>query len=433
VLQLNGDIKYDIEWTTLGEYLQHLEERGVSTNVASFVGATTVRIHVLGYADRAPTAQELAQMEQLVAAAMEEGALGVGSSLIYAPAFYSSTAELIALCRVAARHGGRYISHMRSEGADLLGAVDELITIAREAGIGAEIYHLKAAGKDNWNKLEDVFRMVEAARAEGLDITADMYTYTAGATGLDAAMPPWVQEGGHAAWVERLQDPDVRARVLNEIRQPGDGWENLYHAAGSPDHLILLGFRNDALKHLTGKTLAEVAALRGTSPEDTLIDLVIEDDSRVATAYFIMSEDNIAKKIRQPWMAFGSDAESLAPEGVFLQSNPHPRAYGNFARLLGKYVREEQVISLPEAIRRLTAFPADNLGLAGRGRLQPGHFADLAVFDPAAITDHATFTEPHRYATGMHHVIVNGVPVLKNGEHTGAMPGRFVRGPGARP
>jgi N-acyl-D-amino-acid deacylase len=433
VLQLNGDIKYDIEWTTLGEYLQHLEERGVSTNVASFVGATTVRIHELGYADRAPTAQELAQMEQLVAAAMEEGALGVGSSLIYAPAFYSSTEELIALCRVAARYGGRYISHMRSEGADLLGAVDELITIAREAGIGAEIYHLKAAGKDNWDKLEDVFRMVEAARAEGLDITADMYTYTAGATGLDAAMPPWVQEGGHAAWVERLQDPDVRARVLNEIRQPGDGWENLYHAAGGPDHLILLGFRNDALKHLTGKTLAEAAALRDTSPEDTIIDLVIEDDSRVATAYFIMSEDNIAKKIRQPWMAFGSDAESLAPEGVFLQSNPHPRAYGNFARLLGKYVREEQVISLPEAIRRLTAFPAENLGLAGRGRLQPGHYADVAVFDPAAITDHATFSEPHRYATGMRHVIVNGVPVLKNGEHTGAMPGRFVRGPGARP
>jgi N-acyl-D-amino-acid deacylase len=429
---LGGDIKYDIEWTTLGEYLQHLEDRGVSTNVASFVGATTLRIHEIGYEDRPPTADELARMEALVAQAMEEGALGVGSSLIYAPAFYSTTEELIALSRVAARYGGRYISHIRSEGADLLPAIDELITIAREAGIGAEIYHLKAAGRDNWGKLEAAFGKIESARAVGLDITADMYTYTAGATGLDAAMPPWVQEGGHEAWVERLKDPEIRARVIEEIRRPGDGWENLYHAAGGPDQLILLGFRKDALKHLTGKTLAEVAALRGTSPEDTIVDLVIEDDSRVATAYFIMSEDNIAKKIRQPWMAFGSDAESLAPEGVFLQSNPHPRAYGNFARLLGKYVREEQVISLPEAIRRLTAFPADNLGLAGRGRLQPGHYADIAVFDPDAIIDHATFTEPHRYATGVHHVIVNGVPVLRNGEHTGATPGRFVRGPGAR-
>jgi N-acyl-D-amino-acid deacylase len=430
--RLSGDIKFDIEWTTLGEYLRHLENRGVSTNVASFVGATTVRIHEVGYADRAPTPEELARMEGLVAQAMEEGALGVGSSLIYAPAFYSSTEELIALCRVAARYGGRYISHMRSEGADLLGAVEELITIAREAGIGAEIYHLKAAGRDNWDKLETVFGMVEAARAEGLDVTADMYTYTAGATGLDAAMPPWVQEGGHEAWIERLRDPATRARVVEEIRRPGDGWENLYHSAGGADGVILLGFRNDQLKPLTGKTLAEVAALRGTSPEETIVDLVLEDDSRVATAYFIMSEDNIAKKIRQPWMAFGSDAESLAPEGVFLQSNPHPRTYGNFARLLGKYVREEQVISLPEAIRRLTSFPADNLRLSARGRLQPGHYADIAVFDPTAIIDHATFTEPHRYATGMHHVLVNGVPVLKNGEHTGAMPGRFVRGPGAR-
>jgi N-acyl-D-amino-acid deacylase len=432
VSRLSGDIKFDIEWTTLGEYLRHLENRGVSTNVASFVGATTVRIHEVGYADRAPTPEELARMEGLVAQAMEEGALGVGSSLIYAPAFYSSTEELIALCRVAARYGGRYISHMRSEGADLLGAVEELITIAREAGIGAEIYHLKAAGRDNWDKLETVFGMVEAARAEGLDVTADMYTYTAGATGLDAAMPPWVQEGGHEAWIERLRDPATRARVVEEIRRPGDGWENLYHSAGGADGVILLGFRNDQLKPLTGKTLAEVAALRGTSPEETIVDLVLEDDSRVATAYFIMSEDNIAKKIRQPWMAFGSDAESLAPEGVFLQSNPHPRTYGNFARLLGKYVREEQVISLPEAIRRLTSFPADNLRLSARGRLQPGHYADIAVFDPTAIIDHATFTEPHRYATGMHHVLVNGVPVLKNGEHTGAMPGRFVRGPGAR-
>jgi N-acyl-D-amino-acid deacylase len=330
---------------------------------------------------------------------------------------------------VAARYGGRYISHIRSEGDRLNEAVDELITIAREADIGAEIYHLKASGEDNWDKLDAVFRQVEAARAEGLDITADMYTYTAGATGLDAAMPPWVQEGGHEAWVERLRDPEIRARVLEEIRQPGDGWENLYHAAGDPDRLIFLGFRNDALKPLTGMTLSEVAAHRGTSPEDTIIDLVIEDDSRVATAYFLMSEENIAKKIAQPWMAFGSDAESLAPEGVFLKSNPHPRAYGTFARLLGRYVREEQVIPLAEAIRRLTSFPADNLGIADRGRLEVGYFADIAVFDAASIRDHATFAEPHRYATGVRHVLVNGVPVLLDGEHTGALPGRFVRKP----
>jgi N-acyl-D-amino-acid deacylase len=431
--KLSGDIKYDIEWTTLGEYLQYLENRGISTNVASFVGATTLRIHEIGYEDRPPTPEELARMEALVAQAMEEGALGVGSSLIYAPAFYSTTEELIALCRVAARYGGRYISHMRSEGADLLPAIDELITIAREADIGAEIYHLKAAGRDNWGKLDAAFGKIEAARAVGLDISADMYTYTAGATGLDAAMPPWVQEGGHEAWVERLQDPNVRARVIEEIRGPGVGWENLYHAAGGADGLILLGFRNDDLKPLTGKTLAEVAAMRGTSPEETIIDLVIEDDSRVGTAYFIMSEDNVRAKIRQPWMAFGSDAESLAPEGVFLKSNTHPRAYGNFARLLGKYVREEQLIGLPEAIRRLTSFPADNLKLKDRGRLRVGHFADVAVFDPDTIIDHATYAEPHRYATGMQHVVVNGVPVLREGEHTGATPGRFVRGPGAKP
>jgi N-acyl-D-amino-acid deacylase len=431
--KLSGDIQYDIEWTTLGEYLQYLETRGISTNVASFVGATTLRIHEIGYEDRPPTPEELARMEALVAQAMDEGALGVGSSLIYAPAFYSTTEELIALCRVAARYGGRYISHMRSEGADLLPAIDELITIAREADIGAEIYHLKAAGRDNWGKLDAAFGKIEAARAVGLDISADMYTYTAGATGLDAAMPPWVQEGGHEAWVERLQDPNVRGRVIEEIRGPGEGWENLYHAAGGADGLILLGFRNDDLKPLTGKTLAEVAALRGTSPEETIIDLVIEDDSRVGTAYFIMSEDNVRAKIRQPWMAFGSDAESLAPEGEFLKSNTHPRAYGNFARLLGKYVREEQVITLPEAIRRLTALPADNLKLDGRGRLRAGNFADVAVFDPDTIIDHATYAEPHRYATGMQHVVVNGVPVLREGEHTGAMPGRFVRGPGAKP
>jgi len=424
-----GDIKFDIEWTTLGEYLEYLEKRGISNNVASFVGATTVRIHVLGEEDREPSPEELEQMKELVAVAMEEGALGVGSSLIYAPAFYSTTAELVELNRVASRYGGRYISHIRNEGGQLLEAVDELITIAREADIGSEIYHLKAGGKDNWSKMEEVFLKVEAARAEGLDITADMYTYTAGATGLDAAMPPWVQEGGHDAWVARLKDPETRARVIDEMRQAGGDWENLYHSAGGADKLLLLGFRNDALKPLTGKTVAEVAQIRGTSPEDTMIDLVIEDDSRVGTAYFLMSEENIRKKIARPWVAFGSDAESLAPEGVFLESNPHPRAYGTFARLLGKYVREEGVISLSEAIRRLTSFPADNLGIGERGRLREGYYADITIFDPATIIDHATFAEPHQYSTGVVHVLVNGVPVLMDGEHTGATPGRFVRKP----
>jgi N-acyl-D-amino-acid deacylase len=429
-LKQQGDIKFDISWTTLGEYLQLLEDRGISNNVASFIGATTVRIHELGFADRAPDADELQRMQDLVRHAMKEGAMGVASSLIYAPAFYADTDELIALNKIAAEYGGRYISHIRSEGNQLLEAVDELITIAREAKIGAEIYHLKAAGENNWPKIEQVFEMVEAARTSGLDITADMYNYTAGATGLDAAMPPWVQEGGLEAWIERLRDPDIRERLVDEINTPTNDWENLYLAAGGADKVLLIGFKNPALKHLTGKSLAEVANMRNTSPEITMMDLVIEDDSRVSTAYFIMSEENVRKKIRQPWVAFDSDAESMAPEGKFLLTNPHPRAYGNFARLLGKYVREEHVISLPEAIRRLTSFPAENLSITDRGILQKGYFADIAIFDPASIRDHATYAEPHQYSTGVLHVIVNGSLVLENGEHTGATPGRFVKGPG---
>lgn len=425
-----GDIKYDIGWTTLGEYLHFLEKRGISTNVASFVGATTVRIHELGFEDRAPDADELKRMQTLVQQAMEEGAMGVASSLIYAPAFYADTEELIALSTVAATYGGRYISHLRSEGNQLLEAVDELITIARDAGIGAEIYHLKAAGENNWHKIDLVFEAIEQARAEGLDISADMYNYTAGATGLDAAMPPWVQEGGVEAWIERLRDPAIREKLISEINTPTDEWENLYLATGSADKVLLIGFKNPDLKYLTGKTLAEVAAMRNTSLENTMMDLVIEDGSRVATAYFIMSEENVRKKIAQPWMAFDSDAGSMAPEGVFLLSNPHPRAYGNFSRLLGKYVRDEQVISLPEAIRRLTSFPAANLKIRDRGTLKEGYFADIAIFDPATIGDRATFAEPHQYAVGMSYVIVNGVPVLMNGEHTGSTPGRFIKGPG---
>lgn len=430
MLERQGDIKYDIPWTTLGEYLEYLVRRGVSPNVASFVGATTIRIHVLGYENRPPTPAEMEQMRQLVRQAMEEGALGVGSSLIYAPAFYASTEELIELCKVAAEYGGMYISHIRSEGNRLLEAIDELIRIAREAKIPAEIYHLKAAGRANWPKLDEAIRRIEAARAEGLRVTANMYPYTAGATGLNAAMPPWVQEGGHRAWIERLKNPAIRARVLREMRTPTDRWENLYLMAGSPENVLLVGFKNEALKPLTGKTLAEVARMRGRSPEDTIIDLVIEDDSRVDTVYFLMSEENVKKQIALPWVSFGSDAEALAPEGVFLKSNPHPRAYGTFARVLGHYVREQKVIPLEEAIRRMTSLPAENLKLDRRGRLKVGYFADVVIFDPAKIRDHATYERPHQYATGVIHVFVNGVQVLKNGEHTGAKPGRVVRGPG---
>ncbi|MCH8218198.1 MAG: D-aminoacylase [Planctomycetes bacterium] len=428
-----GDIKFDIEWTTLAEYLDYLVARGVSPNVASFVGATTVRIHEIGYEDRPPTAEELERMRGLVVQAMEDGALGVGSSLIYAPAFYAKTDELIELAKAAAEYDGMYISHIRSEGNRLLEGVDELITIAREAEIRAEIYHLKAAGRANWSKLEKVFERVEAARAEGLSISADIYTYVAGATGLNAAMPPWVQEGGYDAWANRLKNPVIRRRLKREMSTPTDDWENLYLAAGSADKVLLVGFKNDALKPLTGKTLAEVAVMRGKSPEETAMDLVIEDGSRVDAVYFIMAEDNIRKKIAQPWVSLGSDAGSLAPERVFLKSNPHPRAYGNFARLLGKYVREEKVISLPEAIRRMTSLPATNLKIERRGMIKEGYFADVVVFDPESIQDHATFEQPHQYSTGMLQVFVNGVRVLKDGEHTGATPGRVVRGPGWKP
>jgi N-acyl-D-amino-acid deacylase len=425
-----GDITYEIEWTTLGEYLDYLVERGISTNVASFVGATTVRIHEVGYENRPPTAAELDRMRDLVRQGMEEGALGLGSALIYAPAFYAQTDELIELATVAAEYGGSYISHMRSEGNGLAEAVQELITISREAGLPAEIYHLKAAGRENWPKMDLVIAMVEAARAEGLEITADMYTYPAGATGLDAAMPPDVQEGGLDAWRERLRDPAVRTRVAREMRSQPDDWENLYSAAGSPDNVLLVGFRQDSLKYLTGKTLAEVAEMRGTSPEVTAMDLVIADHSRVGTVYFLMSEENIEKQIALPWVSFGSDAGSMAPEGVFLQSNPHPRGYGNFARLLGHYVREREVIPLGEAIRRLTSLPAENLELRRRGLLRSGYYADVVVFDPTTIVDHATFAEPHQYSEGVTHVLVNGTPVLRDGEPTGAEPGRVVRGPG---
>ena len=425
-----GDIIYDIDWNTLDEYLQSLVRRGISPNVASFIGATTVRINHIGYENRAPTDEELNSMKQMVKEAMEDGALGVGSSLIYAPAFYSSTEELIELSKVASEYNGLYISHMRSEGNRLLQAIDELITIANEADIRAEIYHLKMSGKENWNKYDEVVKKIDSARTSGLRITTNMYTYIAGATGLDASMPPWVQEGGYEKWAERLQDSKIRRRVLKEMTNPTDEWENLMYSAGTPDNLLLVGFKNDSLRHYTGKTLTQVAKIHGKSPEETAMDLVIADGSRVGTVYFLMSEENIKKQVALPYMSFGSDASSLSPEGVFLNSSTHPRAYGNFSRLLGKYVRDEQIISIEEAVRKLTSLPASNLKIKKRGSLSKGYFADLAIFNPETIQDHATFSKPHQLSTGMIHVFVNGEQVLKNGKHTGAKPGRVVRGPG---
>ena len=425
-----GDFKYKIEWTTLTEYLQYLEKRGVSQNVASFIGATTIRQYVIGEEDKAPTPEQMEQMRELVRKEMEAGALGIGTSLIYAPAFYAKTEELIEMCKVAAKYKGKYISHIRSEGNQFVEAVEELIRISREANIPAEIYHLKAAGKDNWSKMDKVLAMVETARKKGLKITADMYTYPAGATGLSASLPPSALDGGFAALFKRIQDPTTRKKILEEMRTPTDKWENLYLAAGSADKVLLVGFRSDKLKPLTGKSLAEVAKMRGTDPENTILDLMVEDQSRVEAVYFLMSEENIKKQIRYPWVSFGSDAASEAPEGVFLKSNPHPRAYGIFARLLGKYVREEKVITLQEAIRRLTSLPATNLGLNGRGFLKKDYFADVVIFDPNAIADKATFDKPHQYSVGVVHVFVNGVQVLKNGEHTGSFSGRALWGPG---
>jgi len=427
-----GDIKFDVPWTTLGGYLDYVVSRGIAPNVASFVGASTVRIHEVGYTNRPATPEELARMQDLVRQAMAEGALGVGSSLIYAPANYATTDELVALARAAGESGGMYISHMRDEGKGLLTATRELITIASQANVPAEIYHLKASGRPNWAKLDTLIVLIDSARAAGLRITADMYTYPASSTGLDATMPTWVQEGGQDAWIGRLKDPAIRKRLLKEMR--GDaGFDNAFMNAGGAGGILLVSFKNPTLKPLTGKTLAEVAAMRGTSPEETAMDLVIEDNSRVGCVFFTMSEDNVRRELQLPYVSFGSDGGSMSTEGVFLLSGTHPRAYGNFARLLGKYVREEQLLTLPEAIRRLSSQPADNLKLTRRGRLTPGNYADIVVFDPATIADRATFALPHQYATGVKQVWVNGVQVLRDGEPTGAPAGRVVRGPGYRP
>lgn len=422
------NIRYGIEWSTLGEYLEHLERRGVAPNVASFVGAATVRAHAIGYDDREPTAAELEQMKALVRAAMAEGAVGVGAALIYPPGCYAGTEELIELARVAGQHKGLFTAHLRSEGDRLLEALDELIAIAQKAGVRAEVHHLKAAGTANWPKLEAAIERIEQARRNGLEITANMYTYTAGGTGLSAGMPPWVQEGGFGALRERLRDPQIRARVEAEMTAPNDDWENLFLLAG-PENIRFTEFASDALRSYTGRTLAEVARERGLSPAQTAMQLVVEDGSRVEAAFLLMSEENVRREAGLPWMSFCSDSVAAAPEGVFLQWRPHPRAYGSFARLLGRYVREEGLVPLEEAVRRLSSLPADNLRLRQRGRLRPGYFADLVVFDPATVEDHATFDDPHRYASGVVHVLVNGVPVIRDGEHTGTLPGRVVRGP----
>ena len=429
-LKQQGDIKHPISWRTLRQYQTFMEQRGIAPNIASFVGATTVRMHELGEDDVDPTPAQLAKMQNLVRAAMNEGAMGLGTSLIYAPATFAETPELIALATASAQCGGMYISHMRNESDNLIESVDELIAIAKASGGPAEIYHLKQAGRGNWGKLDGVIQRVEAARAAGVRVSANMYTYVAGATGLDAAMPPWVRAGGYDAWAARLKDPKIRARVIAEMKVKPVGWDNLYYQAASPDRVLFLEFKNPALKQYTGKTLAEVAKLRGTSPEDTAIDLVIADGTRVGTAYFLMDEANVARQTALPWMSFGSDAEASAPRGKFLLSSTHPRAYGNVARLLGKYVRDEHRLSLTEAVRKLTSLPAANLGIKDRGLVRPGMMADLAIFDPATIADKATFEQPQQFAVGMRHVLVNGQPVLLDGQMTNARPGRAVHGPG---
>jgi N-acyl-D-amino-acid deacylase len=427
------DIKYKVDWTTLGEYLSFLEKKGVSCNVASFIGAGTVRTYVVGEDNRAPTAAELVQMQQLVKQAMQEGAMGVGSSLIYPPDFFAKTDELVAMCKVASAYGGSYISHMRSEGNRINEAIAELITIAKEANIHAEIYHLKVAGNANWPKMDSVIRQIDAARKQGLNITADMYTYLAGATGLTASFPPSLQDGGFGKLWQRLHDPAIRVQMAKAMNTNATTWENLYYGAGSPDRVLLLGFKQDSLKKFTGKTLAEVAKMRKKSPEETAMDLIVQDSTRIEVAYFLMNEDNVKKQIALPYVSFGSDEGSYTNEGVFLKSNPHPRAYGNFIRVIGKYTRDDKVITLQDAVRKLSYLPATNLKLKKRGTLLKGYFADIVIFDPAKVQDHATYDKPQQYATGVSDVFVNGAQVLKDGTHTGATPGRFIKGPGSPP
>jgi len=428
-IKRQGDIKFPIRWTSLGQYLEWLTRKGITPNVTSFVGATTVRVHELGEKDVDPSPAQLLRMRALVRQAMKEGAVGVGSSLIYAPATYAETPELIALAQEAGRCGGMYISHMRDEGPKLLQAIDELVTISRDSGAPAEIYHYKQAGKDNWGKIDAAIARVNVARASGQRITADMYTYAASSTGFDAAFPTWMQDGGLEAWVKRLKDPQLRARAIAEMKGP-KGTENAKLVVDDPEKVLLVGFKQAKLKALTGKTLAQVAKMRGKSSAETAADLIVEDGTRIQVVYFSMNPDNVKREVALPWMSFGSDAGSQAPEGVFLKSSTHPRAYGNVARLLGLYVRDQHATTLQDAIRRLTTLPATNLSIRERGSLKPGYYGDVVVFDPATIRDNGTFEKPQQLASGVEQVFINGVQVLRNGKHTGATPGQFVRGPG---
>jgi N-acyl-D-amino-acid deacylase len=417
--QDQGDISFKVSWTTLGEYLQHLEERGVSTNVASFVGNGTIRQHVVGYDNRRATDQELEEMKSLVQTAMDEGAVGLSSSLLYAPSMYADTEELIALAQVAGEAGGMYISHIRNEGDALLESLDELIEISANAKIPAEVYHLKASQKTNWPKLDLAIAKIDSARTAGLEITADMYTYNASSTGLHVQLPDWAREGGIAAMLERLAVPSNKERAIAELQ-----------FRNAPETILLVGFKTDSLRKYSGKYLPELAEAWNMTPAETLVDLLLKDQSRVQVVYFSTSEENIKKKIVQPWMSFCSDAGSYTNEGVFVRQSTHPRAYGSFIRVLGKFARDEGVISLEEAIRKLTSLPANNLKLTKRGSLAVGNYADIVVFNPAEVADRATFTDPHQYAKGVVHVFVNGKQVLEQGEHTGVMAGRFVKGPG---
>ena len=422
-----GDVKFDVTWTTLGEYLQTLETNGVSCNVCSFVGATTLRVHEVGYENRPPTPDELQRMEALCRQSMEEGAVGVSTALVYSPSIYAPTEELVALCKVVAEFDGLYNSHIRNEADTLLEAFGEFETITKQSGVRSEVYHIKASGKDNWSKMAQLLDRIEACRAAGLSIGADMYPYHASSSGLDACMPPWVQEGGNAAWVARLGDPEIKKRVMDEMLQPSKDWDNFYYSAGAPENIILVGFKVDHLKPLAGRTLADVAAERGVSAPELVVDLCKENGGNVNAAFFSMTEDNIRLEMQRDWITFCSDAQSVSAEGVFLNRSPHPRQYGTFARILGKYVRDEGLITLEQAVRRLSALPAEQLRLKNRGRLEDGFFADVVVFDPKTIKDNATFAQPHQYATGMPHVIVNWTQVVVDGEHHGATPGRFVR------
>lgn len=426
-----GDIRFDVGWTTLDEYLRFLENRGVSPNVASFIGAATPRIHVIGYDDRPPTDEELGLMQKLVGQAMEEGALGVASALIYPPGSFAKTAELVALAKVAAKYGGLYISHIRSEGDDIVLATLEFIQIVREAGTRGEIFHLKTGGHDNWTKMDQIIEIVEKARTEGLEITADAYPYTAGMAGLLASLPPWIQDGGIEAAIKRMKDSETRHRIIREMKEPSKDWESLYRQSGSADKILLIAFNKESLKPLTGKTLAQVAEIRGKSPEETALDLLIEDNCQVSAIYFNQSDENLRKTLPLPWLSYCTDEWPHAPEGVFLKSGAHPRAFGTYPRILGRYVREEKLMTLQEAIRKMAALPAETLRIERRGRLQKGYFADIVVFDPDKVRDLATYENPLQYSTGIIHVLVNGIQVLRDGEHTGAKPGRIVRGPAA--